>query len=503
MKMLISYGLLAGFFVLVVAVLERTCKREQNFTDYAVAGRSFGPWFQTMAFLNTWLPGTIFIAFAGMAASSGVIGYYLIAYSLLALLLMFYMAERVFNWGTRFNLRTQADLVGMRYNARSVRLIAAVIGIVSSFPWLVLGFQSLGLVFSYLSFGQVSVVGGIFIGIGVLAVRQIWTVRFGMRGIVISDMVQGLFAYVGGALIALGLLVKLWLSGHDLNRLPASLFSLPGWGSELGPLYYMSIVLTGALGAWCWPDIFVRLFTANSVRTIQQSVVRSAPLLYVFAFILLSMALLANSVPAVAQLPDQVWFILASGAGVMVLSLAGIAVLAATMGNINAGTSAVGIQLTQDIIFLNKRVSDWQVTRVAKLAIAVVAALGMSGALLTVNMSSGLITLALISYQGIVQLAPALYLGLFWRRGNAAGAVGGMVSGFVAAAVLQWYYPVSIGALWGLSSGMVGMMINSVVYIALAYALPVSRQEAERVALLFSRLQTDETRLADETAATA
>jgi Na+/proline symporter len=44
---------------------------DKSFTDYAVANRSFGPFYQAMSFLNTWWPGGIFLAITGLAASGG------------------------------------------------------------------------------------------------------------------------------------------------------------------------------------------------------------------------------------------------------------------------------------------------------------------------------------------------------------------------------------------------------------------------------------------------
>ncbi len=487
MNMLIGYGMLAAFFAIVVFVLERNQRESKNFTDYAVAGRSFGSWFQTMAFLNTWLPGTIFIAFAGLAASAGVIGYYVISYSLLAVLFMFFMAQKVFDWGRSFNLRTQADFVGMRYNSTNVRKVAAVIGVISAFPWLVLGFQSLGLVFSYLSFGVVSPTVAVFIGIVVLGIRQIWTVRMGMHGIVISDMVQGIFAYGVGGLVAIGLIVWLLAQGHGFDSLPPSFATLPGVGSDLGPLYYFSIVATGALGSWCWPDIFVRLFTARSAQAVRNSSVKAAPLMFLFLAILLTMSLLASQLPEVAAAPDNVWFLTAAHGGPFVLALAGIAVFAATVGNVNAITAAIGTHTAQDILHIGA--DEATTTRAARATIVVVTVLAIIGAVLTVNVTSGLLTLALASYQGIVQLAPALYLGIFWKRGNASAAVAGMLVGFATAVVLQYLYPVSIPALGGITSGIVGLIVNTTIYVVLSYAIPHRRSESERIDALFSDIQ--------------
>ena len=260
MDFLIGYGTLAVFFIGVILVLERTRRAAGgDFTDYAVAGRSFSSWFGTMAFLNTWMAGTMFISFAGLTASAGAIGFYSLSYSLLSVVLMFFLGTPVNKWGRIHDLRTQADLLGLRYNSRSVRVIAALIGVLASIPWVVLGMQSLGLVFSTLSFGQVSPYVAVVIGVLFIAARQIWTVKLGTRGLIISDMVQGIFAYGVGFLVILGLLVWLITNGHGFNEVSPSLLQLPGPGSAAGPFYLFSLIFTGMMGAWCWPDLFVRM----------------------------------------------------------------------------------------------------------------------------------------------------------------------------------------------------------------------------------------------------
>lgn len=133
--------------------------------------------------------------------------------------------------------------------------------------------QSLTLVFRYLSFGVVPAAAAMLIGIAVLVVRQWWTVRLGARGLVMGDLVQGLVAYLIGTLLILGLLTWLLTNGHGFGAVDASFLTLPGSGSSDGPLHLFALVATGALGGWCWPDIFVRLFAANSTRTIKRAAV--------------------------------------------------------------------------------------------------------------------------------------------------------------------------------------------------------------------------------------
>jgi len=131
-SLFIGYGGVILFFVLIVVVLERNQRTSgaDSFSDYATGSRSFGSFYSMMAFVNTWLPGTMFISFAGFAASSGIIGFYYIPYSLLAVVLMFLLAKPVHVWGKVFDQRTQADLLGLRYNSKAVRIVAATIGII-------------------------------------------------------------------------------------------------------------------------------------------------------------------------------------------------------------------------------------------------------------------------------------------------------------------------------------------------------------------------------------
>ena len=65
MALIITYGALALFFAIVVLILQRSYVDDRNFTDFAVAGRSFGGFFQAMAFFNTYQPGYVFLGSFG------------------------------------------------------------------------------------------------------------------------------------------------------------------------------------------------------------------------------------------------------------------------------------------------------------------------------------------------------------------------------------------------------------------------------------------------------
>ncbi|GAS91670.1 sodium:solute symporter family protein [Mycolicibacterium brisbanense] len=490
--MLVGYGAVAAFFAVVVIAMEKSRHDGTTLSDYATGGRSFSAWFGTMSFLNTWLAGSVFTAFAGACAGSGVVGLYAISYGLLAVVLMFFLGKPVNRWGEVHDLRTQADLLGLRYNSGAVRIIAACIGTAASIPWIVLGMQSLSLVFSKLSFGRVDAYVALFIGVAFIALRQVWTVRFGTYGLVVSDMVQGLVAYGVGFLAILGMLMWLFQNDHGFDSVAPQLLTLPGPGSELGPLYLFSIIATGATGAWCWPDIFVRLFSVKSPREVQKSALQAAPIMFLFSAALYTMALLASSVPGVSDAPDHVWFTMASVVGgVGLVSIAGVCVVAATMGNAGANLQAVGTQIVNDVIDVVQGRRDDR-ARSAKVAVAVVTLASAVAAIATAKMTSGLLNVALVSYTAICQLAPTILLGIFWRRGTASAASASMLTGIVVGAAFEIAYPMSIPWLGGLTAGVAGLVVNLVVYVGGSLLYPAGAAERGRVDALFDSLDATE-----------
>jgi len=486
--MLITFGCIAIFFAVIVVILQLSGIRDRDFTEYAVGGRSFGPGYQAMSFLNTWYPGAMFTAFGGMAASAGVISFYVLSYSLLTVVLMYLIARPVWVWGKTFGLHTQPDLLALRFNSRHIKTIAAVIGIASGIPWLVLGMQALGTLFQYMSLGALSFSEAVIVGVAIIALRQVWTVRMGMRGVVISDFAQGIVAYVVGVAMLVGLIAWMVLSQDiTFSSLDDGKFAIPSLGSKEGPLYVFSLILTGTIGGWCWPYIFVRLFTADGVHSLKKSAALAVPLSLAFGVALLIFGMLGAQVSGVSAAPNDVWFIVAEKAGgLWLLGLAGVIVLAASMGHTDGNIQATGAQIANDLVGNYWNLDQRQLIIIAKIGMFALTIL--SSWLACLNLPA-LFQLAVLAYQGIIQLAVPQFLGIFWKRGNTYGAIAGMIAGFVAATALELIYPGYLPWAYGLTSGAIGLVINLAIYVAAAYLFPQSQAERQRIEGLFGLVE--------------
>jgi SSS family solute:Na+ symporter len=350
-----------------------------------------------------------------------------------------------------------------------------------------MGMLSLGFLFQHLSLQALTFSNSVIIGVAVIAFRQIWTVWMGMRGVVISDMAQGLVAYVGGTAILVGMIV--WMAtarGITFDSLDPKMLSIPGLGSAEGPLFVFSLLLTGTIGGWCWPAIFVRLYTADGVRSLKKSAALAVPLALVFASALLAFGMLGSQIPGVSERPDEVIFIVSKEAGgLWLLALAGVVVMAASMGNIDGHIQATGTQIANDIVGNYWKLDHTQLILVAKGGMVLLTL--FSAWLACLNLPA-LFSIAILAYQGVIQLAVPQFLGLFWRRGNHVGAIGGMVVGFALVIVLEYFSPMSLPWAYGLTSGLIALAVNLAIYVTAAYLIFQTDAERRRVDDLFERI---------------
>ncbi|WP_190814694.1 sodium:solute symporter family protein [Saccharopolyspora pogona] len=488
--MLITFGALALFFALIVVVLHVAKSRRDvsTFSNYAVGDRSFSSWFVSMAYTNSWWPGSTFTAVFGLAVASGIIGLYFLVYSVLGVLAMYFIARPVWKWGKQFDLRTQSDLLALRYNSPKLKLVSSIISVVALLPWLILGLIAMGTVIQWASLGNLSAAESILIGIVVLVIRQFWTVQMGMRGLIVTDMVQGIVAYVGAAVLCLGLLIFYFGGLGNLSQLTATQLSLPGFEAREGGLFYFGIVAAGIIGSLCWPMIFTRIYTAASVREVKKGSLQTMIIGFVFFVLLMLVALCAAPLPLAAEQPVLAFFAVAQDAGgIALLACALVIVFAAGMGFVDGVTQAIGTQFANDIVGVIRPLKDKQELYLAKGAMAGFAVIAAVIAYQIYD-SPNLAGVTQLAYQAIIQLAVPIFGGLVWRRGNRAGAISGLIVGAVVALALTLPYMDIGGAvpwLGGLASGLVGLAANLVVFVVVSLVWPSSKAEMNRVDQLF------------------
>jgi Na+/proline symporter len=488
--MWIILAMMLAFYAVVIYILYATLQTDNpDFDEYAVGGRRYGPIFIGMTYVQSWFPGAMFIAFFGISAGLGVLGFYCLAYSLLGLCMMYFMANRAWRWGQKYDLRSQPDLMAKRYDSEAVKKVASVIGIVSILPWVILGMQALGTIFRVATHDSWSLTVCLLAGLAVIIIRQYWTVRMGMRGLIMTDMLQGTVAYLVAGLVCIVILFggKGSVAPYsNLMHVPVALLKVPGDGGHYGSLYMLSLVFMGTIGALAWPMSFQRIYTAKNVGAVKTGTVYAVGIAGFYYALLTLVAISAATVPAVIKDPQGGWFlVLDKFGGTWLLGLACVCVLGAGMGHVDGCVQVSGIQIANDLINRKSHpLSSHQLTVVAKTSMIVYMAVAGVLAYLLFNISR-LQLLAQMSYYGIIQLSVPLLLGIFWRRGNKYGALAGMCTGFPLALALGWWRNDDIRGLGSLTAGMVGLGANLLVYLVVTALTGQSVEEKARVAQLF------------------
>jgi Na+/proline symporter len=483
------FACIAIFYGIIIGLLYYTKQKGHvDFDEYAVGGRRYGPAFIGMSYVQSWFPGAMFIAFVSLGVSLGTLMFYCLSYSLLGLTFMYLMANRAWRWGHRYDLRSQPHLLELRYNSSGVKIVASVIGIVALLPWAILGLQAMALIFEVSTAGAWTLTTCLLVGIAVLVVRQYWTVQMGMRGLIMTDMLQGIVAYLVSAVVCVVILADGSSPApySNLAHLPEYLTNLAGSsGSGYGVFYVFSLIFMGTIGALAWPTSFQRIYTASGVKSVKAGTVYAIAIAGIFYAFLTIFTIAAATLPAAIDKPNQTWFtVLEQYGGVWLLGLGVVMVLGAAIGHVDGIVQVCGTQIANDLVNHWKALTDRQLTYTAKLGMAGYMAIAAVLAYTTFEMAR-LQLLAQMSYYLIIQISIPLFIGLFTKFGNRWGAMSGMIVGSTVAIALTTKWIDAIPELQGLTAGVVGLIVNFVVFIVVSAATGQSQQEKDRVNELF------------------
>ena len=481
--MTVALAIILGWLVVTTAVgVLAGLNRKFGLEEFFVGDRSFGTvLFYTLAAAEIY-SAFAFLGMAGWAYAKGVSVVYGMAYMSIAYALYFFVGPRIQRLGRRGGYVTQPDFLEDRYGSRAFGNAVALVGVAATIPYLQVQLVGSGIIVELASAGAMSREAAIAVAVAALVAFVSFS---GLRGIGWTNLMQAGIMLV--AMIAVGLLIPDRLFGGigpamaTLERLEPRHLGFPDSGG-LGTGWYVSTVLLSAIGAWMWPHIFATTYGARSERVVR----RNAGVLPLYQLATLPIVLVGLACAAKAAEdpafgasiahPDHVmlrvlvdrfppWIAGLVGAGGLAAAVSTASALILSSANLLARHGAQkGIAPG-----LDDRRTAW-LARFLVLPVALVA-MGLAWRAPTM-----LVDLLLIGYSGIAQLAPAVYLGMFWKRATLAGVGAGLAAGVgfsAAAQLLAWKLPL------GLHAGFAGLALN--VAVVLAVSALTRPPEAERL----------------------
>ena len=386
--------------------------------------------------------------------------------------------QRMVALAKRHNVTSIADFVGSRYGkSRGVAALVTVIAALGVLPYIALQLKAISATFDALVEaghpGATVMAPGFPDSAFVLAIMlAVFTILFGIRAVQATEQHRGMMLAIAfesmvklAAFVAAGVFVLAVTLG-GLDGFFAKLEANPGVADRLtGGAVDANWLVLGFLSAaafLCLPRQFhVAVVEHDHPKNLRLA--RWLFPLYLIAINLFVIPIAAGGLLSGPSAGDPDLYVLslplAEGADALsVLEFIGGLSAAASM--VIVACLALSIMISNELVvpfLLSGRRGEEQdlgrkvltARRFAVIAI-LLAAYGYNA---SIAKALPLVSLGLISFAAVAQVAPALLLGLFWRGAHRHGAVAGLLAGFVV-----WAYTLLLPSVFGNRSDILSML---------------------------------------------
>jgi SSS family solute:Na+ symporter len=439
------------FFFAVVTVIGFMASRWKagdlaHLHEWGLGGRRFGAWI-------TWflLGGDLYTAYTVIAIPAvvyaiGAYGFFAVPYTIIIYPLLYLFMPRLWAVSHKHGYITAGDFVLGRYGDKWLELAVALTGILATMPYIALQLVGMEKVILALGFSQTGPYAHLPLTIA-FVILALYTYKSGLRAPAMIAFVKDTMIYI--FIIAAVIVIPIELGGYGAifdaaskvyeakvaadPKVPAGLTLAP---QQIGP--YITLAIGSAMALFMYPHALTGALAASSGQAIR----RITMTLPAYSFVLGLVALLgimalaagvkvANPQDAVPQLllkvfPD--WFAGFSFAAIAIGALVPAAVM--SIGAANTFTRNVWKP------FIDPQVTPMRESFIAKLASLVVKA----GALLVILFvpTKFALDLQLLGGVWMIQIFPAMLLGLYTRWYSGPALLVGWAVGMILGTSLAW-----------------------------------------------------------------
>jgi len=456
-----------AYLVVTIAVGLWAATRVRNARDYVVAGRSLPLYINAATVFATWFGAETVLSVSATFAKDGLGG--IIADPFGASFCLVFVALFFARAFYRMDLLTIGDFYRKRYD-KPVEVITSLAITASYLGWTSAQLTALGLAFSVLSQGALSLNEGIVLGVVIVLVYTMWG---GMWSVALTDFFQSIVIFVG--LIAIAFLVSDMAGGAGkviTAAAEAGKFEFWPKGGAREWLLFVTAWLTLALGSIPQQDVFQRVTSAKDEQTAVKGTLVGALVYFCFAFVPIFIAYAAVVIdPALTKLfasddarevqrilPELILNRLPLWAQVLFFGALLSAILSTASGALLAPTTLFTENALRTFF---PSMSDRRFLVTLRIVLVLFAAAAL---LFALNSRSTMYEMVQNAYKvTLVGAFVPLAAGLFWKRATTQGALLAVVSGISAwllmeVAAADALVPPQLG---GLLAAIAGMVIGS------------------------------------------
>ena len=471
--------------------------------EWGLGGRRFGPWI-------TWflLGGDLYTAYTVIAVPAvvyaiGAFGFFAVPYTIIIYPFLYLTLPRLWAVSHRHGYITAADFVLGRYGDRWLELAVALTGILATMPYIALQLVGLEKVIGALGFSGQGLMEHAPITIAFI-ILALFTYKSGLRAPAMIAFVKDAMIYV--FIIAAVVLIPYELGGFEkifdaaqaAYSAKVAAKAVPAAGLTLSPAQigpYITLAIGSAMALFMYPHAMTGALAASSGQAIRFNTMTLPAYSIVLGLIALlgAMALAAgidvknpqDAVPQLVLWAFPNWF-----AGFCFAAIALGALVPAAVMSIGAANT-----FTRNVWkpFIHPQMTPQEESFLAKLVSLVV----KLGALMVIFFMPTRFALDLQLLGGVwmVQIFPAVILGLYGRWLSGRALLGGWAVGMTVGTALSWgekaWTPVH-ALKWNLPfAGQIDAGLGFAVYNGLT-AVAANLVVAALLSLVF-RSKSDET----------
>ena len=403
--------------------------------EWALGGRRFGTivsWFLLGGDLYT---AYTFIAVPALAYGAGAIAFFAVPYTTIAYPLTFLIMARFWTVAKRRGYVTTADFVHDRFGSRPLELAVAVTGVAATMPYIALQLIGMRSVLERSGIASTNESALLFLIIA-FALLAAYTFMSGLRAPAMIAFVKDTLIYVTVIAAVIIIPAKLGGWGHVFDAAQSALAAKPKPGSIiLGPnLYfaYASLAFGSALALFIYPHSVTSLLSAKSANVIR----RNCALLPLYSILLTFIALLGYcalaagihvkdnnlAIPTLFSQFFPSWFAGVAFAAIVIGALVPAAIMSIGAANLFASNILQTFRARQERPQIETNVARY-------LALCVLAGAFCIAVFIKPQFS---INFQLLGGAWILQIFPAVILGLYTRKLHPAALLVGWLAGIVS-----------------------------------------------------------------------
>ncbi len=479
------------YLLMMLAIGFVFSKNNGDSTDFYLGGRKMGPLVTAMSAEASDMSSWLLMGLPGLAYLAGICEPFWTALGLGigTYLNWLFVSKRLRRYSANINAFTVPQFFSKRFHdeRNTLSAIAALIIIIFFVPYTASGFAACGKLFNSL-FGVDYTVAMVVSA----TIIVLYTIMGGFKAVSTTDFIQSCVMSVAlVAVLCFGVNVAGGFGAvmDNAKALPGHISlvnyydAANGVAASYGGTIAIISTLAWGLGYFGMPHILLRFMAIEDEKKLTLS--RRVATVWVFvamgaAIVIGVVGLGVTKAGALEYLSDsgtaETIMVRLSGLisqhGVAAALLAGVilaGVLAATMSTADSQMLAAASSVSENIIveFMGKKIDDKKKLVIARIAIVVIAILGVIFAMDPNSSVFRIVSFAWAGFGGA--FGPLVLLALFWKRTNKAGALAGLISG--GAMVFIWKFLVKpLGGVFAIYE-LLPAFIVSLIFIVVVSLL--------------------------------